>query len=302
MHGAYSPGMLLPLRSLLCVIEEGGVNRAARRMGTTQPTITRHIQSLEQEFGAPLFERGTTGMRPTDLGFFVRDRFAPLLRELDAAQADVVTFAHGQHGQLRVGYIGLAAARFLNPHLAQLKREFPAVRLTLLDLTPGEQLQALRAGRLDVALAGQDVAAAAEDFYQRRVAVLRVCALLSADHPLAARAEIALAELRGQRVVGVAEKVLPGRNAWIARLCAKAGFTAKFAAQTENISETFAHVASGDAFALLPDYMEGKPPPGIVRVVLSDAWARWSLTVLRQRGRSQPAARRLIELIGASQT
>ena len=290
--------MLTAIRSLLVVIEEGGVNRAARRLGASQPTVSRHIQNLEQEFGAPLFERDAFGMRPTDFGFFVRDTFAPLLRDYEDARADAFAFAQGRHQQLRIGYIGLAASRYINPTLARLKREFPQVRLMLFDQSPGEQLKGLREGKLDVALAGQEIARLADDFYQRSAAVLKVCVALSTDHPLARRTEVALAELQGNRFVGVAEKVVPGRNDWMVELCAKAGFRAKLAAKTEDISETFALVAGEGFAALLPDYLEGAPPPGIAYVRLSDSWATWSLVILRQRGRGQPAARRLVELIG----
>jgi DNA-binding transcriptional LysR family regulator len=238
-------------------------------------------------------------MRPTDLGFFVRDTFGPLVREYDRARADAIAFAQGRHQQLRIGYIGLAAARYLNAALARLKQEFPQLRLMLFDQLPGEQLAGLREGRLDVALAGQEVARVAEDFYHRRVAWLKVCAVVPADHALAHRAQVSLAELQGSRFVGVAEHAVPGRNAWILELCAKAGLRAKFVAHTRDISETFALVAGEGAVALLPDYLEGAPPPGIAYVRLSDAWARWALVVLRQRGRGQPAARRLVELIGA---
>jgi DNA-binding transcriptional LysR family regulator len=293
--------MLSSIRSLLVVIEEGGVNRAARRLGTTQPTLSRHIQSLEQEFGAPLFERSTSGMRPTDLGFFLRDTFGPLLRDFERARADTIAFAHGRHQQLRIGYIGLAASRYLNASLAQLKREFPQMRLMLFDQTPGEQLQGLREGRLDIALAGQEAARLATEFYQRRAAQLGVCAVLPADHALAHRAEVQLTELKGSRFVGVDEDVVPGRNDWILDLCSKAGFRVKLVAKTENVSETFALVSGEGAVALLPDYLEGKPPPGIVWVRIADRWARWSLFVLRQRGRGQPAVRRLFELIGSWQ-
>jgi DNA-binding transcriptional LysR family regulator len=290
--------MFPALRTLLAVIESGGVNRAARRLGTTQPTLSRHIQSLEQEFGAPLFERGAWGMRPTDLGFLVRDKFGPLLRDYERARAEALAFAQGRHRQLRVGYIGLAAPRFLNTALVRLKREFPDVRLMLFDQAPGEQLQALREGRIDVALAGQEAAQLGDDFFRRPAAKLKVCAVVPAEHPLAGRPVTPLAALKGNRFVGVAEDLVPGRNDWIVAVCAKAGFRPRIIAQTHSITETFALVAGEGAVTLLPDYLDGAPPPGIAFVRLEDSWATWSFFVLRQRGRGSAVARRLYELIG----
>lgn len=291
--------MLERVRSVLVVLEEGSVNRAALRLGVAQPTLSRHVQSLEQELGAPLFERGPKGMQPTDFGYFLRDKFAPILKQWDLTRADVSAYAQGRSNQLRVGYIGLAAAKYLNPALATLKREFPDLKLLLFDHTPFEQIQSLREGHLDVAIVGQEGAAMAEDFYQRSPARLGVCVTLSMDHPLSSRESFSLSELESERFVGVSEKAAPGRNNWIVQLCAKAGFKPQFIAETNTVSETFTLVASERAVALLPDYVDGSPPPGIAYCRLSDKWASWKLYVLRQRGRGSNAARRLVDLIGS---
>ena len=123
---------------MLVVMEEGGVNRAAKRLGISQPSISRQIQAVEQEMGAPLFERGVRGMRATDFGFFMRDRFAPLVKEYELAVAESQAYAKGRRGQLRIGFIGSAAARYLNPALVRLNREYPDLKLFLFDQTPGE--------------------------------------------------------------------------------------------------------------------------------------------------------------------
>lgn len=292
--------MLKEIRSLLVVLEEGGVNRAARRLGIAQPTLSRHIQALEQEMGAPLFERGAWGMRATDFGFFVRDRFGPLVRDYELAMAEGIAFANGRHGQLRVGFIGSAATRFLNPALAALKLEFPNLKLFLFDQTPFEQLEALRDGKIDVAIIGQEAASQSDEFYQRCAAKLNVCAVLPGDHPLAGQASLPLAELKEERFVGVADDAVPGRNAWLTMLCAKSGFRPRFLANTNSVSETFAFVSGENAVALIPDYIDGPTPPGVAFVPLSDRHASWNLMILRQRGAGSSGARRLVDLISKS--
>jgi DNA-binding transcriptional LysR family regulator len=292
--------MLKEICSFLVVLEEGSANRAAKRLGVAQPTLSRHIQALEQEMGASLFERDTSGMRATDFGFFVRDRFAPLVKDYQLAMAEAFAFAKGRHGQLRVGFIGSAAAKHLNPALASLKREFPHLKLFLFDQTPSEQLQALRDGRIDVALIGQDAASQCDEFYQRSAARLGVCAALSADHPFAGRSTLSLVELKAERFIGVAEDAAPGRNAWISELCRKSGFRPQFLSNTSSIAETFAWISGENAVALLPDYMNGPPPPNVTFVPLVDRHATWNLMVLRQRGAGSSGARRLVDLITTS--
>jgi DNA-binding transcriptional LysR family regulator len=220
-----------------------------------------------------------------------------LLKEYDLARAEGLAFAKGRRGQLRVGFIGSAAARFLNPFLASLREENPRLKLFLFDQTPFEQLQALREGKIDVALIGQEAAERADEFYQRKVATLKVCAVLAMDHSLGANASIKLDDLRDERFIGVAEDAAPGRNAWITSLCAKSHFRPRFFAHTASIAETFALVSGENAVALVPDYLAGPPPPGIVFIPLSDRHARWNLIVLRQRGTGSSDARRLVDLM-----
>jgi DNA-binding transcriptional LysR family regulator len=287
--------MMREIQTLLAVMEEGSVNRAARRLGVAQPTLSRQIQTLEQELGAPLFERNARGMRATDLGFFMRDRFGPLLKEYELARAEALAFAKGRRGQLRIGFIGSAAARFLNPSLARLRKENPRLKLFLFDQTPFEQLQALRDGKIDVALIGQEAAALGDEFYQRNAATLRVCGVLATDHPLGGRESIMLADLRNERFVGATGDAVPGRNEWITAMCAKAGFRPRFFAHTQSVAETFALVSGENAVAIIPDYIAGPPPPGVVLIPISDRHARWNLMVLRQRGTGSSDARRLVE-------
>lgn len=76
---------LTQIQSFVAVAEEGHVGRAARRLHLTQPPLSRHILALEDELGAPLFERTPRGMRllPTGEAFLQHAR--RILSEVDAA-------------------------------------------------------------------------------------------------------------------------------------------------------------------------------------------------------------------------
>jgi DNA-binding transcriptional LysR family regulator len=78
---------LLQLESFVAVAEEENLSRAARRLCVSQPPLTRRIQSLEDELGAPLFRRTARGMRLMPAG----QSLLPHARQiLDLARIDRV--------------------------------------------------------------------------------------------------------------------------------------------------------------------------------------------------------------------
>ncbi len=144
--------MIELLRAYGIVVEEGSLNRAAERLHISQPSLTRQMQSLEREIGGSLLERQPSGVKPTTLGQATLLAARPLLDQYDAVCADLRRQARGQRAELRIGYIGSAAQTYLNPALTALRREHPEAKVKLLDLTPGEQIAALKKGDIDLAL------------------------------------------------------------------------------------------------------------------------------------------------------
>ncbi|HEY5751849.1 MAG TPA: LysR family transcriptional regulator [Chthoniobacterales bacterium] len=289
--------MIELLRSFFIVLEEGSLNRAATRLHITQPSLTRQMQSLESELGGPLLERQPSGVQPTALGQATLSLMRPFLEQYDAACADLRRRARGQRAELRIGYIGSAAHAYLNPALTGLRHEYPEAKVKLLDLTPGEQIAALKKGEIDLALIGQEGASLSRDFYTRKLATLGVCVVLPSDHPLAPRRELRPADLKHEVFIGAPDSEVPGRNQWIARLCRKAGFRPKFVADASSISEGFSLIASEGAVTLLPDYFAQTPPPGVKLVPLIDDAATWDLLLLWQRGRPPAVLKAMIELL-----
>ncbi len=142
------------LRSFFAVAEQGSLNKAAERLRVSQSTLTRQMQALEHEVGGALFVRGPGGAALTATGHALADGMKPLLVDFDRALGEVRKRARGQSTELRVGYLMSAVAEYLNPALAALRKAHPEVKVKLLDLSPGEQISALRRGELDLALIG----------------------------------------------------------------------------------------------------------------------------------------------------
>src|SRR3569833_2405404 len=115
-------------------------------MRVAQSTLTRQMQSLEQEIGGRMLERSHGGVALTAAGQALLGRGIPALANLEAALGEVRKLARGQTASLRIGYIMSAAPEYLGPALATVRAVHPEVKVKLIDLSPGEQIAALRRG------------------------------------------------------------------------------------------------------------------------------------------------------------
>ncbi|MDD5349446.1 MAG: LysR family transcriptional regulator [Chthoniobacteraceae bacterium] len=288
------------IRAFLIVLEEGSLNRAATRLRVSQPALSRQMQALEQEIGGLLLERTSAGVRPTDAGYALAAAMKPVVTQYEAALGRVRTLARGQSDQLRIGYLVSMAQVYINPALAEVRRAHPEVKVTLLDLSPGEQIAALRRGEIDVAVIGQEGTVLGREFYTRKLAALPVLAVLPAGHPLAARETIPLEALRGERFLSAPEADMPGRNRWIAQLCRTAGFRPRFALEAESVAHMLSLILSEGAVTLVPAYMHDFPAAGIAMVPVTDPHARWDFLVVWHRGRTAGPLRVFLDALAAA--
>lgn len=290
------------VRAFLVILEEGSLNRAALRLHCAQSSLTRQMQVLEHETGGRLLERTSMGVSVTAAGQEFAERMRPLMATVDQALESVRSRARGERSVLRIGYLLSAGRRYLNPGLEALRRSHPEVQVRLFDMSPGEQMEALRRGDLDVGLVGQEGALVAREFYSRRLARLPMLAVLPLGHPLSERPSLGMAELAGELFIGVPEREVPGRDRWLTTLCRKAGFRPRIQMESGSLAEALALVVSEQAVAIVPGHASDLPAAGVVMVPFEGAGVLWDLLVVWQRGRVAPAVKVLVQAMAEAQT
>ena len=138
-------------RSFLGVLTEGSLSGAARALGTTQPTVGRHIEALEKAFGATLFTRSQTGLMPTDAANDLRP-YAQAMHSTAAAlerAAENLGAAGEPQGVVRVSCSDVVGVEVLPPLIAELCTAHPRLRIELV-LT--DRLQDLLHREADIAV------------------------------------------------------------------------------------------------------------------------------------------------------
>ncbi len=181
------------------VVQEGGITQAARSLGLTQPTVSGHIHSLEEEIGTVLFHRGGGRARPTAAGEML-NQFAARICTLKAeALVELEKFLGLRQGELRIGASTTPATYYLPPHLARFSAKHPAIKV---ELTVGDTraiLAALEEGRIEMALVGDEVDG--DRYRARKVASDPIALTVGRSHPWFSRSKVKLEELRGQPLI-----------------------------------------------------------------------------------------------------
>ncbi|WP_432020249.1 LysR family transcriptional regulator [Streptomyces sp. 1222.5] len=191
------------LRVLCAIADTGSLHKAARQLGLAQPSLSTQLRRIEHALGAPLFVRARTGCRPTPLGLAVLSRARPLVAEFAAIVTETRAAAARAAGgfQLR---IGATASRAIPGWLRLLRARVPRIEPTLqMNVSANFLLGMVAAGRLDIAFVHEVEGSPLRipPGLSLRVLVEREpqFVTLAADHPAAARRQVPLSDLAGDR-------------------------------------------------------------------------------------------------------
>jgi len=292
--------MLAPLRSFLAVIEEGSLHRAAARLRLSQPALSRQMQALEHEMGGRLLERTSTGVKPTSGGHVLAAKLGKVLADYDGAIDEVRRLLRGGSESLRIGFLGSSARDFLTPAMKALHGNHPQTKVKILDLTPGEQIAALRKGEIDVALTDHSGELLARDFYTRKIATIPLMAVLPANHALSQRKELRITELKDETFVYAPDHDVPGHARRIMQLCRKCGkFRPKFIGPSQSLSDGLSMVVNEGAVALLPTYVRHLLTTCFTMIPIADPEATSDMMVVWQRGKPSASLKTFLEALPA---
>ena len=140
------------LRALIAAIEEGSLRSAARRLGVSQPALTKMVRELERELSTTLLQRSTTGVVATAQGMVLYERARAADRELGQAVEQIRQLGGEMSGSLTIGAVPLAVMLLVPETLRTFGREFPQIQLRIFEELYIEQLTRLRKGEVDIAL------------------------------------------------------------------------------------------------------------------------------------------------------
>src|SRR3954469_25114639 len=99
-------------RSFAAVVADGSLSAAARHIGYSQPTLGRHIETLEQQLGVTLFDRTLQGLRPTETALRL---YQPVLAA-EEKLSEATLIAEGSTGDLE-GSVRITASAIVSHYI-----------------------------------------------------------------------------------------------------------------------------------------------------------------------------------------
>src|SRR6187401_1024772 len=142
---------LRQLRYFVAVAEDLSLSRAARRLGISQPPLTRHIRFIEETVGAALFIRTPLGVELTPAGSVLLADARHLIDMAHETVARARLAGAGEAGSIAIGAFGALMLDAAPKLLRQFRQDHPGIAISLQNLNRPQQVEALRDHRIDIA-------------------------------------------------------------------------------------------------------------------------------------------------------
>src|SRR5262245_40590516 len=131
---------LQDLHVLMAVVQAGTMGKAAQRLNTTQPNISRAIAELEHAFGVRLLDRHRQGITPTEYGRALLDCGTAVFDELRQGVKKIELLADPGAGEVRIGSTYYTGETFVTAVIERLSRRYPRMTFRLVTADETDRL------------------------------------------------------------------------------------------------------------------------------------------------------------------
>ena len=247
---------LLQLKAFVAVVDQGGFTAASRRLGLSQPAVSRAVATLEKELGLRLVVRSRDGLSLTEAGSLALTHAREAARHLSLMHTEIAALAGEITGTLSLASLPSVTGTLVAPQLQTFTERHPAVTMRLLEGSEQEVRDWLDQGAAEAGVVSLPVKGLA-------VAVLGeqdMVAAVPADNRLADWTEVNYAELAKEPFIrstgGCAEVYTP-----VAR---RVGVEFDVAFEAREMSAVLEIVRAGLGVSIVPSAGLPDLPDGVV--------------------------------------
>ncbi|MEG0200606.1 MAG: LysR family transcriptional regulator [Comamonas sp.] len=278
----------LDLFVLIC--EFGSIARAAEQGGMVASAVSKRIAELESLARTPLLLRHARGVRPTPAGQLLLEHARTILLGVEHLRDDLIEYARGVRGLVRLSANASAVEQFLPEHIAVFARLHPDIRIDLRQATSRTVARAVRDHIADLGVCSHsDEAEGLESMPYRRE---RMVLITPGDHPLVDRQELAYEEALDYAQIGLRDSSIVQE---MLNKEARAGRRMlRQRIEVDSLSAMCRMIECGLGVGVMPEgaYQRLGEARHLHAIALSDAWAERSLNLYATRFADLPAPAR----------
>jgi len=286
---------LADLRAFVAVAEMNSFRAAAAALHLSQPAISRRVEKLESALGIRLFERTTRRISLTAVGRDFSHKARSLLDDLEHSLLSMREVAASQMGEVVIACVPSAAYYFLPRVLAQYHKQYPRIRVRILDDSANAVLASVTRGEAEFGI--NIIGNQEPDVDFQGILTESFVVACRREHPLASRRSVNWAEL-GQYDYMTVDRS-SGNRLLLDLALAQTNVNLAWLYEAKHVSTLIGLVEAGLGIAVVPRLsMPSEDHPTLTSVPLADPSVERMVGLVRRRGRElTPAAQHLYQLI-----
>lgn len=237
--------------------------RAADALHVSQSYLSREIKRLEEELGVPLFTRTSRQVALTEAGRGFLRQAHSVLAGLDDAVTTARAIHHGEHGAIRVAFVGAVTYSWLPTVVRACREQYPDVSITIRsEMGSGAQVQALLTDEIDVGLLRLPVDS--PDLVTKLVNEEPLIVALPATHDLSDREEVPLELLAKEPFITYSSSLDTNTRKAVIAACLDCNFHPHIRQAVSETHTLVSLVGAGMGVALVPESTRHLKVDGVV--------------------------------------
>ena len=283
------------LRYFTAVADELSFTRAATLLRVAQSAVSVQIRLLEDSIGVTLLERTSRRVELTSAGRIFLQGTKKILADLDEIKRQARRIGRAESGHLAVGFIGAQSHEWMPLVLKRFREKYPDVEVTLTEMVPSAQLEALVTHRLDVGVVGTIYGKQPHGLEVLCIAEEQPMVGMPSDHQLANRGFVRPQQLKGEKLIVTSRENSPSFRSWLARLFLRAGVEADVIQEVDRARTAVQYVAAGFGISIFGEHITRQPAPGVRFVPLRPCSQKIRYGIAWRKDRSEVLVHRFIE-------
>ncbi len=280
------------VRYFRALCEELNFSRAAARCNVSQPSLTRAISNLEQEFGGPLFHRGRSKTHLSELGRVVKPYIDQVYEQAAMAKERARDFLGLRRARLKLGIMCTIAPDQLIELIAEMRLAHPNIELEIADANARNLDERLIMGDLEVAIYCRPETGRDERMHYLPLFREQMVVAVNEAHRLAKSNAVKVVDLKGENYL---ERINCEFGVLGDAVFSERGVDGETVYSSDRDDWVLAMAAAGLGYAFMPRHLIRHPAVLAIPLVEPEFWREVSLVTVRGR-RHSPAIGAFVQM------